>query len=289
MAKRYGRTLVSPRGADEYRLKAVFRGSDHADMAGNCQRPVFVAMTGLQDGRIGRLHAMTEAFKIDPMIDWAPGIGWVDCYGQSAAAPELQPLQPTHVDVAVRCRQCSKCLEARASLWRIRALAEVKTAPRTWFGTLTGSPEYQFRLRELARSAANQDGDNFDLFEDAKQFGSICRQAAPDLTRYFKRLRKNSKVQLRYLLVTERHKSGDPHWHCLIHETESGPIRHRTLSQSWGLGFTQFKLVTDHRQAFYVCKYLAKSALSRVRASSRYGQLQGQEDQLIERGNVIKF
>lgn len=95
----------------------------------------------------------------------------------------------------------------------------------------------------------------------------------PEITKYLKRVRKQSKCSFRYLLVMEAHKSGLPHYHMFLHETPSGgEVPKRILKYQWHLGFTDFKLVDDaHRRADYICKYLAKSNLARVRASKGYG------------------
>lgn len=95
----------------------------------------------------------------------------------------------------------------------------------------------------------------------------------PEITRYLKRVRKESKSSFRYLLVMEAHKSGLPHYHMLLHEKPfGGEIPKRILKYQWHLGHTDFKLVDDaQHKAEYMCKYLAKSLLARVRASKGYG------------------
>jgi len=105
-----------------------------------------------------------------------------------------------------------------------------------------------------------------------------------------------------YLLVAEEHRSartsttmvGRPHYHVLIHEplpyelikrdeeylTAKGKLRvadGAMLRKQWGLGFTQFELCTDSRAASYLCKYLSKDMLWRVRASKAYGDEQYSE------------
>ena len=39
------------------------------------------------------------------------------------------------------CRRCAHCLRREAKMWRNRALNEIQQASRTWFGTLTCTPE----------------------------------------------------------------------------------------------------------------------------------------------------
>lgn len=72
--------------------------------------------------------------------------------------------------------------------------------------------------------------------------------------------------------MVEAHKSGDPHLHILVHEPE-GPVTKALLEKQWNLGFSHWRLVgADRKAAVYACKYLGKEALTRVRASFRYGQ-----------------
>src|SRR5574337_324618 len=94
-----------------------------------------------------------------------------------------------------------------------------------------------------------------------------------EFTLYFKRLRKNTGVKLRYLLVAESHKSGLPHYHALIHEVSAlGSVKKAELEGTWPWGYTQFRLVETTRIAGYVTKYIAKSIDARIRASINYGK-----------------
>lgn len=43
------------------------------------------------------------------------------------------------------------------------------------------------------------------------------------------------------------------------------------IRKNWQLGFTKFQLATSEQSIFYLCKYLSKSMLARVRASIEYG------------------
>lgn len=174
----------------------------------------------------------------------------------------------------VPCRRCAGCLRYKAWLWRQRATAEIKLAPRTWMGSLTmdAQAHYLARVRiakDLAtRSVPLASLTEVDLFKErARDMGKIA-------TRYFKRLRKGG-AQLRYLLVTEAHKSGLPHLHLLVHEGSfDEPVRKRVLQEQWPW-FSNFKLVeSGDDAAFYVTKYIAKSMLGRVRASQHYGKLE---------------
>lgn len=180
---------------------------------------------------------------------------------------------PLELELITPCRKCDKCRRARGFLWSLRAKAEIEMAPRTWFGTLTLSPEHQFRVLSMARFRASQKGRDFDQMDFGAQFRAKVGAFGPDLQRYLKRVRKQSGVVgLRYMLVAEAHKSGDPHFHMLVHEPIGGSqVRHKVLKDQWPFGFTKWVLAHDKRPASYLAKYLSKDAAARVRASKGYG------------------
>lgn len=123
---------------------------------------------------------------------------------------------------------------------------------------------------------------------EADQFRRRLREIQRPITLFLKRVRKLSNARIRYVIVCERHVSGDPHFHVLLHELNGGDAvlyKHLAGRQDvkdyvpapWREGFTNWQLVGDRdeldgkRAAYYVAKYLSKSALARVRASKRYG------------------
>lgn len=215
-------------------------------------------------------RAIEVVSKLDPREDW-----WED--------------KPIHTAIQVRCRRCAACLRARAAYWRRRAVGEINTSQRTWFGTLTLSDTEQIKYLYRAQLGAKRRGvsweapvkrvygespDDFARRCNAERFQRVVRAIAPDITKWLKRVRKESGAKLRFLLVAEAHKSGRPHFHILVHEAfGSMPIRKRTLDGQWKLGFSQFRLVAEgDRAASYVTKYLTKTVLARVRASIGYGR-----------------
>jgi len=162
--------------------------------------------------------------------------------------------------IQTSCRKCNECLKRRSKEWARRSYQEIQAAPRTWFGTFTVSPENRVRFKILAG------GDDFK---------SVSSYFGKQLTKYFKRLRKQGHIY-RYVLVFEKHKDGFPHAHLLVHETLAR-VSKRELQPEWPYGFTQFKLVgaavSDRRRtAWYCAKYLAKNPQNRIRASLRYGE-----------------
>lgn len=158
---------------------------------------------------------------------------------------------------------------------------------RTWFGTLTVGPAARMRLLSTARRHVRLARcEDYDGLRPAEQLKELANAASPDLSRFFKRLRKRG-AEIRYLLVTEAHADGMPHWHLLLHEVGAEPVTKRELEAQWKQGFTHWRLVqnADPQAAFYVTKYLAKDALTRVRASAGYGRPRMRSDLAAEIAN----
>lgn len=183
------------------------------------------------------------------------------------------------VDALVRCRNCDACAKHRRRLWTARAMDEIITHPRTWFVTLTFSPEWQAKVTMLA---ARKDR-RFDALTEAEQFSLRADVVAPEVTKWLKRLRATAErraaaqdkalPKVRYLWVAEAHKSGLPHIHALVHEAiGGGSLLYRDVCETWGHGFAHAKLIDDPiKGARYVAKYINKAATTRMRASQRYG------------------
>lgn len=179
---------------------------------------------------------------------------------------------PLTLTITLRCRKCDRCLKLRQRLWSDRARRETATARRTWFGTLTLKPETQLMMLSRARKRLSMQGIDFETLSFREQFAERVKQISLEITKYLKRVRKESGASLRYLLVAEHHKSGLPHFHMLVHELDEIGVRHSTLSKQWGLGFEKWRLVSEPSEALYLTKYLSKTAAARVRASRGYGR-----------------
>lgn len=216
------------------------------DMAGDCEAPERVELWGRPSPPIGKSHVIV-----------APG-------SQKSAGLTL----------GVRCRKCGKCLKYRQRVWTNRAVTEWRDSVRSWFGTLTWSlDEHVVRLAR-ARHRMAQRSIDWDALPPIVRFQRLCDQYGTDVTRWLKRVRKRSGAKLRCLVVAEAHKSGYPHYHVLVHETQPNlEVGERTLRGAWSEfhGHAKFNLVRDARAAAYATKYLNKSAMARVRASRRYG------------------
>lgn len=193
--------------------------------------------------------------------------------------PSRQNLQQFTVILTVKCRKCEKCGNLRRNSWAMRARAEIMSAHRTWFLTLTFSPREQYLLQLEASKALRAKGDTFDarpgesaIKLELRQQKELMKVAGGKFTKFMKRIRKNNPgVSLRYLVCTETHKTGLPHLHALLCE-RSAPITKAKLEGSWLHGFSQVKLVDDGKKAaWYVAKYLTKIEQSRVRASLNFG------------------
>lgn len=169
------------------------------------------------------------------------------------------------IDQNVPCRKCDGCLRAKQREWTARAIAEVRVAPRTWFITFTFAAHNQAVMGYRARVR----NAKFASMTEAERFHRLHLEAGREITLFMKRLRKKAKSPVRYLYVVEPHKSGLPHYHMLLHESYR-EISKRTIESCWHLGFMKAKLATKSR-AYYVCKYISKSAQCRVRASLHYG------------------
>lgn len=119
----------------------------------------------------------------------------------------------------------------------------------------------------------SKSGVKIDALSGDEQFAERETESFRELQKWLKRIRKNSGSAIRYLAITEKHKSGLPHYHVLLHEVDpERPVRYdRHLRASWALGFAHFKLVPDAKAAVYVVKYVSKSPVARVRASAHYG------------------
>lgn len=216
------------------------------DVSGNCQSPVRVELNG-------RKRLFNEK-------------GFV----VTGSRPETLP---RFVDIDVRCRKCSNCLRVKALQWRLRSRGEYGQSVRTWLCTLTLNPAAHTTMLYRAALRLSKSGVKIDALPDAEQFAERETESFRELQKWMKRLRKNSGSKIRYLAITEKHMSGLPHYHVLLHEQDpEGPVRYDNhLKASWPLGFGHYKLVRDVQAAAYVCKYLSKSPEARVRASAHYG------------------
>lgn len=239
--------------------RAIAAGADRVgltqvlwDISGRCEAPVSVELGG---------HIPPVATELREglnRVEWLPG-----------------DKNPLYIGLMTACRKCRTCLRARASRWRGWISAEIRGAPRTWFGTLTVEPQ----RRSLVRLSALRSVGLADFADQADEFRALHQQIGKEITKFLKRVRKGNKDhpgphRFRYCLVAEAHKDGFPHYHLMVHEVDPyEPIRKELLSSCWSWGFSSWKLIDNPQlTAAYVAKYLSKSSLARVRASEEYGR-----------------
>lgn len=173
----------------------------------------------------------------------------------------------------VRCRRCDNCYRARRLHWTYRAGIEFALAPRTWLLTFTLKPEEHLLLQYKADLKYRRSTGNSLLgVPTPEQFPFLAGEGFLLITKFFKRLRKNTKAPLRYMVTAEAHKSGLPHYHALVHETDKA-ITKREFQENWQHGFSNAKLVLEPKACAYVAKYINKANAGRVRASLAYGKL----------------
>ena len=199
-----------------------------------------------------------------------------------------------HAKYKVRCRQCGPCRRAKRNYWGFAAMNVTQQAQadgnRTWFGTLTLRPEAQSEL--LARAMKKRGDSTAEWWSDARcdeRFAAVRVEFLKEIQKYWKRLRKRG-LKFKYFVVFERHKSGLPHAHFLLHE-QSGPILKKWLRAAWPLGFFQASLVggsarnsaAPDKAAWYAVKYLTKSSQARVVASRDYAP---KKRDLVSKGKI---
>lgn len=262
--------------------QAVSASQYEWDVSGSCQSP-----------RVRELHARPSPPHRDPARGFMravktayPGAVVVAGFDQRPAIARrvtirTGPLVPFHerskhpltLRLTVACRKCAPCLRRRSKMWTARAVTEVQASARTWFGTLTYAPQQQSRFINLSRARLLRQGVDFDALPFGEQFTELCRHAGAEVTMYLKRVRKESGASFRYLCVAEHHKSGLPHYHLLVHERHEGDLKHAVLSKQWRrCGFEKWRLASTTAEAAYLCKYLSKTSVARVRASASYGE-----------------
>jgi len=277
-------TKMSVTGVKAVAVKALQSGGETTgavstawDLAGKCQNPIGRTL----EGRPFRASTINKVFVSDD--------GWGVLNGPQRVT--YGPQTPYHVDLTVKCRRCPQCLKERAYEWRCRMAEEIRLSSRTWHCTFTLSPHGHEIMANRARVICHhRRREDFEQMSESEQFIARNRMIQAEFTLMLKRMRRGiagvsgrrnkglvrnrtmHRMKFRYVLVLEKHKSGLPHYHMLIHEFRDN-IRYAQLKGLWCFGFSSFKLVDEgEKAAFYVAKYLGKSNLARVRASIDYGK-----------------
>lgn len=248
--------------AKAWRYGAAMAGEDAMPLQGDCTDPLYREIRGAESNTLAALRVWKTTD-----VDWAPGHGFIG---------DLHPSPPRTETayIKVRCRKCAACLMHRRKVWTAKAILETRASHRTWFVTLTFDPMRRFIAKASAETiTANRRCEAFGMLTPNERYKAIERVTSLEVTKWLKRLRKNTGARLRYIVIAEAHSDGFPHYHALIHETANGAVTKRAIQSTWNAGFSNAKLVdtTDAKATGYVCKYLSKSASTRVRASQKYG------------------
>jgi hypothetical protein len=220
----------------------------------------------------------------------------------SASAGKRLP--PIIVEGSSKCRKCDNCRDRRAHFWRERAEMEYsRTKGRTWFVTLTLAPDwhYQFDAQMSVPFYTRDRRGTKRLVRDAYEISKMnarelfvarTQEIGREVTLYLKRVRKELG-HFRYLIVAEPHLEnpdsevyGRTHFHALLHEYSELVPRHQSfvgkdgktyakedakVRKTWQKGWTQAWVLPEAAAAGYLCKYVSKEAMARIRASFRYG------------------
>ena len=92
------------------------------NVSGKCLTPRYVEVRG----RGTRWGTDPHAAHAQPTMEF-----WVDGMDDP----------PATLEILAKCRRCAPCLKARSLEWTYRAKRELQAAARTWFGTMTLSPD----------------------------------------------------------------------------------------------------------------------------------------------------
>lgn len=155
--------------------------------------------------------------------------------------------------IEIPCGQCIECRLAYSRMWAERIMLEAKNHVNTWFVTLT----------------YNDDNlpDNFSGMPEFENLHSLYPQ---DMTKFLKRLRKNSGQKFRYYYAGEYgSKTGRPHYHMILFGFDFDDLKlyKRTsfgdlstsefFEKTWGKGFCTIARCTFETAA-YTARYVMK-------------------------------
>lgn len=225
------------------------------DLSRDCDNPVPVTLFSRSTGLVRNLRLIANGSRRPPSM--------------------------MEIVLLTECRKCPVCLKRRSRMWAARAWHECQISERTWFGTLTCAPDWHVWCDSVCATKKA----NFVYQTEFQKFGARAQVLGVEVTKYLKKIRKNSGRRFRYLLVSEYHDSERtsdfmrfrPHLHLLVHEFAGQPLRkHDDLEANWTFGWSSWKLVKSSMAAGYVTKYISKAADARVRASLRYGKLESE-------------
>ena len=83
---------------------------------------------------------------------------------------------PLTLIMHMKCRACPDCRRLRRREWYLRAGIELSRCKRSWFGTLTLSPESAFRCEVFARRRLLSGGTIWEQLRPKDRYGELCHQ-----------------------------------------------------------------------------------------------------------------
>ncbi len=245
--------------------KAVIHdpGYATADYSGRCERPIIIDRAGVGHWLVSKT-----------------------IHGDGKAPVGFKREKPHTLSTAVRCRRCPSCLRERRWMWSERAAKEWRESTRTWLVTLTFSPGEHFKMLAKTRQRLEATGQSLEAMDPKERLRETLKEYRKIMTLYVNRLRVGAPskgwniVQFRYMWVPEPHKSGEIHFHMLLHEvSEDMKIPARRIAGLWGFGFVKAKELKSEGGARYACKYLGKHHFEgRLIASKHYGERPNEDD-----------
>ena len=142
------------------------------------------------------------------------------------------PLQP-ELTFTRRCSLCMACRIHRRQEITTRLLLEQRAHKSSIFCTLT--------------------------YKNTPELNSLSKR---DTQTFWKRLRFNSGLKIRYFLCGEYGPKTDrPHYHAILFGAECTPHTEELIHSSWGHGFISMSEMTNSRAA-YVARYTVKKMTS---------------------------
>lgn len=244
--------------------------------AGDCERPVLFRYRGQPEGFLWPVGV--RAYHVTSLVK-CKTCQWCKLMRACGWGHRVEEVCNEHVANWLGTVTLSPFEHSRIDMLRDRVVRRTKLPE--WFIEEQGSFD-----------AAQAEAYRKDVFRARCAVFSKWLTSWLEAYRERRRRALGRRPEFKYLMVAEEHKSGLPHFHLLLHEKEWGELvrldemysfwdrKHQTwsvrvddaagLRKTWVQGFTSFELVRDAHGASYVCKYLSKEMLWRVRASLRY-------------------
>lgn len=162
------------------------------------------------------------------------------------------------VHITVPCGRCYWCLRKRSNEWAFRLYEEAKISNSVYFITLTYNDEHIPRTTD-----------------------GLLTLSRPDLQKFFKRLRKSSRLKLRYFACGEYGTTTQrPHYHAIIFNLPVDLEKAKKLiANAWTIPYKPqlthgfIDVQKPRNGAFkYVTKYVMKTSTYQNKELKKYDQ-----------------